>query len=120
QGRRLLVSAVVFAVPAWFNTGARFLIPSAPFLALAMGLGIANSPMTNSPGILLAIALFHSVVSWPRVVSTYCDPWAWRVVSIPVKAALRKQPEGTYLRSHIGDLRVPIERLVPPGEKIFS
>lgn len=117
QGRRLLVAAAVFALPAYFNTGARFLIPSAPFLALAMGLGLADSP-----GVLAAVALFHAVVSWPGVLNTYCDPWAWRVSSIPVKAALRREPEIPYIERHLGDytLKVPIEQTVPRGQKIFS
>jgi F5/8 type C domain len=117
QGRRLLLAALVFALPAYFNTGARFLIPSAPFLALAMGLGLADSP-----GVLAAVAIFHAVVSWPSVLNTYCDPWAWRVSSVPVKAALRREPEVPYIERHLGDyvLKVPIEQNVPRGEKIFS
>jgi hypothetical protein len=117
QGRRLLLAAVVFALAAYFNTGARFLIPSAPFLALAMGLGLADSP-----GVLAAVAIFHAVVSWPSVLNTYCDPWAWRVSSVPVKAALRREPEVPYIERHLGDyaLKVPIEQTVPRGEKIFS
>jgi len=117
QGRRLLLAAVVFALPAYFNTGARFLIPSAPFLALAMGLGLADSP-----GVLAAVAMFHAVVSWPGVLNTYCDPWAWRVSSVPVNAALRREPEIPYIQRHLGDyaLKVPIEQTVPHGEKIFS
>jgi hypothetical protein len=117
HGRRLLLAAVVFALAAYFNTGARFLIPSAPFLALAMGLGLADSP-----GVLAAVAMFHAVVSWPGVLTTYCDPWAWRISSVPVKAALRREPEVPYIERHLGDyaLKAPIEKTVPRGEKIFS
>jgi hypothetical protein len=117
HGRRLLLAAVVFALPAYFNTGTRFLIPSAPFLALAMGLGL-----TGSPGVLAAVAIFHALVSWPSLLTTYCDPWAWRVSTVPVKAALRWEPEVPYIERHLGDyaLKVPIEQTVPPGEKIFS
>src|SRR5262249_11087284 len=35
--RRLLAAAAVFAIPACFNSGSRFLIPSLPFLALTLG-----------------------------------------------------------------------------------
>src|SRR5262249_48850731 len=31
-GRKLLLAALVFALPAYMNTGARFLLPCAPFL----------------------------------------------------------------------------------------
>jgi hypothetical protein len=117
QAQRLLAAAVIFAVPAYFNTGARFLIPSLPFLALALGLGLSQSP-----GVLWAVALFHAVVSWPAVLSTYCDHWAWRVASIPVKAALRQEPEWPFILQRAGDLALKgrIEQAVPAGQKIFS
>src|ERR1035437_8322325 len=69
-GRRLLLAALVFALPAYLNVGANFLIPSAPFLALAMGVGLAEVP-----GALPVLALFQALVCWPPVLSTYCDPW---------------------------------------------
>jgi hypothetical protein len=117
QGPMLLAAAVLFAVPAYFNTGARFLIPALPFVALALGLGLSQSP-----GVLWAVAVFHAVVCWPTVLSTYCDHWAWRVASIPVKAALRMEPEWPYILRRLGDLQLKarIEQAVPPGEKIFS
>ena len=88
HGRRLLLAAAVLAIPAYFNTGARFLIPAAPFVALGMGLGLSDSP-----GVLPAIAIFHAVVSWPSVLTRRQErrslpspkidcPWAmsgWRV-----------------------------------------
>ena len=43
-GRWLLAAAVVFAAPAYLNTDARFLIPCAPFLAMALGLALADIP----------------------------------------------------------------------------
>jgi hypothetical protein len=116
-GRRLLLAAVVFALPAYLNVGARFLIPSAPFLALAIGVGLAEVP-----GALAALALFQALACWPGILSTYCDPWTWRITSSPVRAALRLDPELPYLINHIGDLalKIPIELAVPPGERIFS
>jgi hypothetical protein len=117
QGRRLLLAALVFAVPAYFNTGARFLIPTLPFLSLAMGLGMANSR-----GVLPALALFHAVVSWPSVLSMYCDSWNWRVNSIPARVALHKELEAAFIQHSIGDyaLKGLIEQVVSPKEKIFS
>ena len=38
QGRRLLAAGALFAIPAYFNTEPRFLIPVLPFVALAMGM----------------------------------------------------------------------------------
>jgi hypothetical protein len=116
-GRRLLLAALVFALPAYLNTGTRFLIPSAPFLALAMGIGLAEVPAA-----LPVLALFHALVCWPPVLSTYCDPWDWRISSFPGRVALRLDPVTPYILKNIGDyaLKVPIELAVPRGERIFS
>src|ERR1035437_10276022 len=117
SGRRLLLAALVFALPAYLNTGSRFLIPAAPFLALAMGVGLAEVP-----GALPALALFHALVCWPPVLSTYCDPWDWRISSFPYRVALRLDPVTPYILNSIGDyaLKVPIELHVPRGERVFS
>ena len=117
QGRRLLLAAAVFGFAALFNTGARFLIPSLPFLSLAMGLAFRNSW-----GVMPALALFHAWTSWPSILRTYCDPTAWRIDTIPVNAALRGEPEDHFIVSHISDyqLKDPIEREVRPDQKIFS
>jgi len=117
HGRRLLAAALVFAVPAYFNTAARFLIPAIPFVSLAMGIALANSW-----GVLPTLAIFEALVCWPAVLSMYCDPVAWRIRAIPVRAALRLEPEARFLDSHLPDyaLKFPIERLVAPDEKIFS
>src|ERR1017187_5604662 len=117
SGRRLLLAALVFALAAYLNVGARFLIPSAPFLALAMGIGLSEVPAA-----LPMLALFHALACWPPILSTYCDPWNWRITSSPVRAALRLDPEVPYLINHVGDLalKIPIELAVPRGERIFS
>jgi hypothetical protein len=94
QGRRLLMAALVFAIPAYFNTGARFLIPCLSFMALALGVALAEYR-----GLLPAIAIFHGLACWPAVVSTYCDPWTWRINTVPVRAALRRQPEAEFISS---------------------
>ena len=116
-GRKLLLAAVVMAVPAWFNTEARFLIPSLPFLSLAMGIGLANSW-----GVLPALALFQAVACWPGVLSVYAAPWSWHIRSIPVQAALRRVPEAQFLRERLPDyaLKELIERAVAPGQRIFT
>jgi hypothetical protein len=117
QGRRLLLAGAVFAIPALFNTEVRFLIPAVPFVALAMGLALANSR-----GMLPVLAVFHTVISWPSVLNVYCDPNAWRIRGLPVGAALRLEPESGYIAAHIGDyvLKPAIEQAVPPGGRIFS
>jgi hypothetical protein len=117
EGRRLLLAALVFAIPAYFNTGARFLIPCLPFVAMALGLAVANTR-----GALLAVTVFEAIACWPSFLSTYCDPWAWRIGDIPIRAALREDPEWPYLIHYNSDvnLRGPISRNVPPDGLIFS
>ncbi|MBZ5728358.1 MAG: hypothetical protein LAP87_25665 [Acidobacteriia bacterium] len=117
HGRRLLLAAAVFAVPAYWNTDTRFLIPALPPLALAMGLGMANSW-----GVMPALALFQAVVCLPGVLSLYCAPYAWRITSIPVRAALRREPEAVFLARRLPGfaLKSAIERNVAPGQQVFS
>jgi hypothetical protein len=117
NGRRLLLAALVFALPAYLNTGTRFLIPATPFLALAMGIALAEVPAA-----LPVLMLFHALVCWPPVLSTWCDPYNWRISSFPGRTALRLDPPGPYILKNIGDyaLKVPIELEVPRGERIFS
>lgn len=116
-GRRLLLAAAVWAVPVWFNSGARFLIPALPFLALAMGMALENSW-----GALAAVAVFELWACWPGTVAAYAAPWSWRIREIPVQAALRRQPEAAFLAAHLPDyaFRAAIDRYVKPDEKIFS
>jgi len=117
QGRRLLLAALIVSVPAFFNTEVRFLIPAVPLVALAMGMALANSW-----GALPALAVFHAFISWPSVLDIYADRNAWHLRDLPLRAALRIEPESQYIQDHIGNyaLKSAIERAVSPGEKIFS
>ncbi|MEO8370854.1 MAG: hypothetical protein ABI806_16845 [Candidatus Solibacter sp.] len=116
-GRRLLIAAVVFGLPAYLNTGSRFLIPSVPFLALAIGMVFAEVPAA-----LAVLAVFHALVCWPAVLSTYCDPWSWRIANFPLRVALRLDPAYPFILKNIPDygLKVGIELNVPKGERIYS
>jgi hypothetical protein len=116
-GRQLLAAAVLFAIPGWFNVGARFLIPGLPFLALALGIA-----WTNVPGALAMITAFQVFLCWPPFVSAYSAPWAWRIAQAPVRAALRKDAGEEYVRKWLTDatLKNMIEAFVPRGEKLFS
>jgi hypothetical protein len=116
-GRRALVGAAIFALPALANVDSRFLLPSLPFLALAMGMAFANSW-----GVLPALAVFEALACWPTVLAVYCDDWAWRLREVPLRAALRIEPESAYLTRRVRDygLKSEIEQAVPKGERIFS
>ncbi len=117
EGRRLLLAAAVWAVPAWFNSGARFLIPALPFLALAMGLALENSW-----GALPAVVAFQLWACLPSTLAAYAAPWSWRIRDIPVAAAFGRQPEAAFLASRLLDygFKTAIDREVPPGGRIFS
>ncbi|HEY7387076.1 MAG TPA: hypothetical protein VH640_01115 [Bryobacteraceae bacterium] len=116
-GRKLLLAGAVFSIPAYFNTGARFLIPVLPFVSLALGLVLSNVPR-----VLPTLAVLAAIAGWPAVMSRYADKTAWRVTGIPVVAALRIQPEAKYLNEHLKDypLKAVIDTLTPPQAKIFS
>ncbi len=117
QGRRLVFAAMVFAVPVWLNVAVRFLVPSLAFLTIAMGIGLA----WVEP-VLPALAVCHAVLCWPSLVTLYCAPWAWRLGGVPVRAALRLEPEAQFLKSRLGDYawKEPIERLVPANALIYT
>ena len=116
-GRQLWLAAVVFGVPYLANVGARFLIPAAPFISLALALAFANLGW-----ILLPLVVAHAISCWPPVASLYSAPAAWRLNRIPLKAALRIESEDSYLSRRgrqYSEARM-IERLVPEGQRVFS
>ncbi len=114
EGRRLLLAAVVFALTYPMNVGARFLIPSLPFVSLAMGLAGGR---WLGPALVVA----HGVLSWPPVPGGYCEPYAWRLRDIPIQAALRRIPEERFLseRQPRYTQAQAIERHVPPYGKVL-
>ncbi|PWU04367.1 MAG: hypothetical protein C5B51_16960 [Terriglobia bacterium] len=117
MGRRLLAAACVFAIPTYFNVGSRFWIPVLPFISLAMGLTLASFPAA-----LAVVALAQAIGGWPHMLSVYSDKTNWHLGSIPVAAALRLQPEASFLKQHLPDyaLKPALETLVPPGGKVFT
>ncbi len=116
-GRQLWLAAIVFGLPFYANVGARFLIPAAPFVSLALALTFANME-----SVLLVLTLAHAISCWPSVAKRYSGATAWRLNSIPVKGALRIEPEEAFisLRSRQYSESRLIDRLVPPGEKVFT
>jgi hypothetical protein len=118
EGRQLLAPALLFALPYVTNVGARFLIPPAPFIALALALAISAVPWLP---ILLAVV--HALSCWPAVLQTYCDPYAWRIRQVSWQAALRIEPEDAYLNRKFAPdypMARTINRLVPAGGKVFE
>ena len=116
-GRRLLAAGLVFGLPYYTNIGTRFLIPALPFVALALGMAAAVWDKLAA-----AVVLLHAVLSLPWVVNQYCGVWAWRLRTIPVRQALRLEPEEFYLTRRLPGYVMArlIEEKVPPGGKVFT
>lgn len=116
EGRQLLLPAAIFATTYFSNVGARFLIPLIPFVSLAMALAISSIPW-----LLVALVAAHSIASWPAMYTRYCSRDAFRVENVPVKAALRLQPEETYLAQFWEyDVAHMMGAVVPPNQSIFA
>jgi len=116
-GRRLLLAAA-FALSTYpSNIGTRFLIPAAPFLALALTL-----PLARLPWLPAVLALLHAVLSWPAVIPTYANQWAWRLDKITWKEALRLRSDENYIMSLNPGYGIArrIEEVVPPGRRVFG
>jgi hypothetical protein len=116
EGRQLLLAAAVFGAAYFSNIGTRFLIPLVPFVSLALALVAANIPW-----LLLALVIVHGIASLPPVYDLYCSPGTFRIAEVPVKAALRLQPEDAYLSQ---DPEYNVVRMigatVPPNQPIFA
>ncbi|HLI86630.1 MAG TPA: discoidin domain-containing protein [Bryobacteraceae bacterium] len=116
-GRQLLLAGLVFGIPAYLNTGARFLVPVLPFVSLALGMVLECVPWA-----LVSLGFMAGIAAWPGMMSRYADRTAWRITGVPVAAALRIQPTAKYLNEHLKDysLKAFIERVTPPRARIFS
>ncbi len=120
-GRLLLLAFLPVFLPFFTNTGARFLIPSLPFLALAMAIGLMEIPKLGVPLAVLAV-LTHATLSWPDMIERWTPGYQWRIDRIDYRAALRLQPEDEFLRANWGDYKpgLMLDRLVPPGDLVYS
>ncbi|MEO8597356.1 MAG: hypothetical protein ABI759_28820 [Candidatus Solibacter sp.] len=117
EGRQLWLAALVFGVNYFSNIAARFLIPPAPFVALAVTIGLSAVPH-----LAVAVAMITAVLSWPAMVSRYADPAAWRLARIPWHEALRLWPEERYLDRYLTyyDVDRMIEAKTEPDATVFS
>jgi hypothetical protein len=115
EGRALVLAALVFAIPYRSNILTRFLIPMAPFLALALAMA-----MKNWKGAAPAVVMLQVIASWPDVLSLYSN--SLRIERIPVAAALRIQPEEDYLRQRMYEYPASrmLDERVPDTSKIFA
>jgi len=114
-GRLCWMAAVLLMLPWFWNTGTRFLMPSLPFLAMAIA-------MTLPRQALWAAVAVQAVLCWPQIFALYHPAYAWRLERIPWRAALRIQPEQEYLASVLPAYQVArlVQDNTEPGERIFS
>ena len=114
-GRICWLAAICVSLPWIWNTGARFLMPALPFVALALVMSLPRA-------VVWVLMLLQAVTCWPQVISLYHPEYTWRLQRIPWRAALRIQPESDYLASLIGEYQTArlIQDRTQPDERIFS
>jgi len=120
HGRRLLAAALVLGITYFANIGTRFLIPSLPFISLAMAFGI-GSGTGSGPPLMAALMLFHTATSWPAEMHHYANQYSWGLNHILFQQALRIIPQEQYLRTDrdYSAARL-VEATVPAGERILG
>ena len=118
-GRWIWLAGLLAALPWALNAGARFLMPAAPFLALALAMSLDT---LSRPLLWLCVTL-HAVASLPEVSIHYQSPWALRLPPLPWRAALRIESEENYLTRSVWAYPIAT-RLLPehtrPGETTFT
>jgi hypothetical protein len=118
RGGRLLLAGALFAAPAIFNSGTRFLIPAAPCLVLAMGMAVARTRFA-----VPALMLLDGLVCWPSIAKAYCSGDAWRIEGAPFRAAVNSRAAPAYLENNLGppfEMGRILERETPPGSRVFG
>ncbi len=115
-GRQVLLAAAIFAAAYFQNIGTRFLIPAVPLVSVALALAIAEVSW-----LLPTVAVLNLMLCLPSVYKHYCAPGALRIEKVPVRAALRLEPEEQYLRRdpEYAAARM-IGSIVPPGQPVFA
>ncbi len=115
-GRRVLAPAAMLLSTYFANIGTRFLLPSLPFLSLAIAIACEEVP-----AVLVIILCVHAVASWPEVLRRYATADALILRRTPFRAALRKRSEQSFLgESRSYRAARFIERVVPSGGKVFA
>ena len=114
-GRLLLAAAVLLAVPWFFNTGARFLMPSVVFAALALGMALPRR-------VAWAAIALQAALCWPQAIDLWETRPAFRLHEFPLRAALRLTPEAQYIRKRAPEYDVArmVERSTPPDARVLS
>ena len=86
--RATLAAAVVCALPWLSNAGARFLLPSLPFVAFSMGLALERLPNRTRTACVTVLLIAQCITSWPPFRAYWYYEHLWTVVGFPWRAAL--------------------------------
>lgn len=114
-GRVVLAVALLLLLPWTRNLGTRFVMPALPFICLALAVALPRPAM-------LMLVLAHAITCWPAVVDRYAGLGAWRLHGFPWQAALRIEPEETYLSQHLFDYQYAqmAARHIQPGDGVLD
>jgi len=117
-GRLAWLVGALLAIPWLSNQGARFLMPSLPFFALALAMSLD----ALAPAALWAAVAIHAVTCWPAVAAMYQSPDAWRLRELPWRAALRLEPESDYLSREVWEYQLVdlLRDKTRPGETTLA
>ena len=114
-GRLCWLAAALLALPWFWNSGTRFVMPALPFLALGLIMALPK------PAAWACVAV-QAVACWPQVVDHYDYAHIWRLHDFPWRAALRIESERDYLWRKLDDYKIAqmLQHDTKPGERIFS
>ncbi len=100
-GRALLGASFVCALPWLSNAGARFLIPSVIFGALALGLVVESAPVKVRLPLAAFLLAAQCVTSWPAHRGLWYYSNLWSIDGFPWRAALRIEPQKWHLARNV-------------------
>ena len=114
-GRWVWGAAAVLAVPWFFDSGARFLMPSVACVAFALAMVLPR------PAAWAAIAL-QAVMCWPTVMNLSHRQSPYRLSEFPWAGALRLVPEAQYLEKRVEEFNVArmLERRTTTDDKTLA
>jgi hypothetical protein len=115
EGRWCWAAALLLALPWLSNTGARFLMPAVVEAGFALAMVLPER-------VAWAAVVLQAVLCWPWVIDLWETRYAFRLHDFPLKAALRLEPEKTYLERHSDDFKLAqiIEARTPANAKILG
>jgi hypothetical protein len=109
--RGLWLLAFIFSAGWWLNAGSRFLLPSLPFVALAMMSVLPRVP----------VLVLHAVLSWPWILVVY-SPLTWRLTEFPWRTVMGIESADAFLTRVSGDYRLArmVEQNTPADARILD